>query len=107
MEVHSDMSDRYILHGTEVVPEPDLMAWGKWMEEAERLVRSTEIQGIYVSTVFLGLDHNFGGGPPLVFETMVFDKNDEGGYCERCSTWAQAEIQHTRACEIVREGLKL
>lgn len=25
-----------------------------------------------VSTVFLGLDHAFMGGPPLIFETMIF-----------------------------------
>lgn len=25
-----------------------------------------------VSTVWLGLDHSFGFGPPLIFETMVF-----------------------------------
>lgn len=25
-----------------------------------------------VSTVWLGVNHNFGDGPPLIFETMVF-----------------------------------
>lgn len=25
-----------------------------------------------VSTVWLGLDHGYGGGPPIIFETMVF-----------------------------------
>jgi hypothetical protein len=25
-----------------------------------------------VSTVFLGLNHNYGDGPPILFETMVF-----------------------------------
>jgi hypothetical protein len=29
--------------------------------------------GLRVSTVWLGLDHGFGDGPPLIFETMVFD----------------------------------
>ncbi|UKL15030.1 hypothetical protein hairong_126 [Pseudomonas phage hairong] len=30
--------------------------------------------GRFVSTVFLGLDHGWMGGPPLVFETMIFEK---------------------------------
>jgi hypothetical protein len=49
----------------------------------------------YVSTVFLGLDHRlFGDGPPLIFETMIFPDCD---WCERCSTWTQAEAQHRLA----------
>lgn len=33
----------------------------------------TEVGELRVSTVFLGLDHNFTGkGPPILFETMVF-----------------------------------
>jgi hypothetical protein len=30
--------------------------------------------GYRVSTVHLGLNHNFGKGPPLIFETMIFDE---------------------------------
>lgn len=34
-------------------------------------------QKIWVSTVFLGMDHQFRlGGPPLIYETMVFDQRD-------------------------------
>jgi len=33
----------------------------------------TKVYGVKVSTVFLGLDHNYEQiGPPIVFETMVF-----------------------------------
>lgn len=48
-----------------------------------------------VSTVFLGLDHNFFGGEPRIFETAVF-----GGATEifgRCATWEQAEEMHEQA----------
>lgn len=30
----------------------------------------------WVSTVWLGLDHSFGGDEPLIFETMVFRRKD-------------------------------
>lgn len=35
-------------------------------------------QEIYVSTVWLGLDHSFGWGPPLVWETMAWPEDDPG-----------------------------
>lgn len=34
-------------------------------------------EGIEISTVWLGIDHNFFDGPPLIFETMVFVQLDE------------------------------
>ena len=58
---------RYILVGKKAVPCDDLMTWAKAFEDQEaRKVARTEIgDGVYVSTVFLGLDHSFGQGPPL------------------------------------------
>ena len=44
-------------------------------EENDRVVTQTKLPwGGLVSTVFLCLDHSFGGGRPLIFETMVFSK---------------------------------
>lgn len=37
-----------------------------------RLLSTDLPDGKWVSTVWLGIDHNFGFGPPLIFETMVF-----------------------------------
>ena len=53
-----------------------------------------------VSTVFLGIDHNFGEGKPLLFETMVFGgKLDEE--TERYSTWEEAVEGHNHMVEKV------
>jgi hypothetical protein len=53
---------------------------------------------VRVSTVFLVMNHNHFGGPPILFETMVF-----GGPMDqeqrRCSTWAEAEAQHWEVVE--------
>lgn len=38
------------------------------------LLQTVGAGGRFVSTVFLGLDHSWMGGPPLVFETMIFEK---------------------------------
>jgi hypothetical protein len=38
-----------------------------------RIVRKTRVGNAEVSTVWLGLDFSMLSGPPLIFETMVFD----------------------------------
>ena len=100
------MSDHYILDGHEVVKADDLMSWAKWLETSrdECRVASTGIGDVRVSTVFLGLDHQYGDGPPLLFETMVFAPNE--CYCERCSTWEQAEAEHEKAVAWVNNGMQ-
>src|SRR4051812_15869220 len=37
-----------------------------------QLLAHTRTDGYVVSTIWLGIDHSFGDGPPLIFETMVF-----------------------------------
>ncbi len=93
------MNDKYILDGKNV-KSASLEEWAKWFETAERHVAKTTINdNVNVSTVFLGLDHSFGDGPPLLFETMIFGgKHDQ--YQERFETWEQAETGHQVAVEL-------
>ena len=100
------MTGRYILEGRTPVPCPDLLGWARWLETADRRVALTEHELFRVSTVFLGLDHRFGRGPPLLFETMVFMKTgnpdatdileraDESIDCARYANWEDAELGH-------------
>jgi hypothetical protein len=92
---------KYILFGKTPV-EADLLEWGKWFQDADRHVAQTEIGDFWISTVFLGLDHQFGEGPPLLFETMVFNKDRDDLWCERSSTWEEAEETHQRGVDYVR-----
>ena len=92
---------RYILDGHNPVEEPDLMTWGLWMEHADRRVAHTVQLELSVSTVFLGLDHQYGDGPPLLFETMAFF-NGQSEDQDRYSTWEEAEKGHA---EMVRRVL--
>lgn len=78
---------------------PQRCSWRKWAAAFENLdnrrVALDELtEEIRVSTVFLGLDHNFGGGPPLLFETCVFGLEDN--FMERYTTMAQARAGHAR-----------
>lgn len=95
------MAEHYILEGHEPVPA-DLMTWARWFENAtNRRVAETHVGDMRISTVFLGLDHNFAGGPPLLFESLVFDGTLDGEM-ERYTTWEEAEEGHTRLVNRVR-----
>lgn len=89
-----------------------IRAWGEMMGDKDRrTVAAEEIKNIYVSTVFLGLDHGFGDGPPLLFETMAF-VHDGGDVkydqvCWRYATWDEAERGHRDMCQRIRDGTEL
>ena len=91
----------YILIGQSPVEEPDLLKWAEWFETADRVVAQTDVGPYVVSTIFLGIDHQFGKGPPLLFETMVFIDGDAEDYQRRCATWLGAERQHARMVALV------
>lgn len=60
--------------------------------------------GAWVSTVFLGINHRWGSGPPLLFETMVFWETGRGPELQvRWSTWLEAEEGHQA---IAREAMR-
>lgn len=101
------MSDKYILKGKRVFPCDNLIVWAKWIENNsnKRRVALTKIGDAEISTVFLGLDHSFGVGPRLLFETMVFG-GELAEETNRYSTWREAEQGHKAICQKVRERIE-
>ena len=95
------MSSNYILEGRTPVVCDDLLKWGAWFETADRHVLQTVQDDVRVSTVFLGLDHSFGNGPPLLFESMVFGGPHDQELMDRYSTWEEAEAGHSKMCSAV------
>jgi hypothetical protein len=94
----------------EVVP-CDLMTWARWLEEnrAHRVIVQEDLpHGYKISTVFLGLNHSYFRGPPLWFETMVFEPSDgkpspitgkihklgNEAFCDRYTTLEEARSGH-------------
>lgn len=50
-----------------------LLGWANTEFESRFQKRTDFEDGSWLSTIFLGLDHNYGfGGPPILFESMVF-----------------------------------
>ena len=113
---------KYILDtdGRTPIPCPTLSEWARWFEHADkkRVVGSEDVAldgvEVTVSTIFLGLDHDFESGEPILFETLVFIgksqlSDDENATLEglgsRYRTWDEAELGHADAVQAVKDTL--
>ena len=101
------MADKYILVNGKPSLESDLIKWAKWFEKAdqERIIEKTQIQDVEIPTVFLGLDHQFGSGSPLLYETLVFGGILDGEM-DRYSTYEGAKMGHRSMVAKVIESRK-
>lgn len=95
------MTNNYILDGKTPVLCKDISEWGRAYED-NRVVADDNRGEVRISTIFLGVDQNFGKGPLALFETMIFSSGNE--YQERYETWEQAEEGHKRAVALVEAG---
>lgn len=102
----------YIRHPDgRIVPAPDVLAWGRWFENADRIIVQDELadpvlrETVLISTTFLGFDHSLGrriDPSPILFETMIFG----GRYDQemwRYATEDAARRGHARAMAMVRD----
>ena len=87
--------------------------WAMLFTPLYQLVRQTTIGSYFVSTVWLGIDHNFTRiGPPIIFETMIFwrgegeETDHMDMWMDRYSTEEQARLGHEDALNMVREFYK-
>lgn len=92
-----------------LVPAANLLEWASYMEKARHLrgVARDFVEDVLVSTVFLGLDHSHGFGPPLLYETMTFGADDETGGPWRYPTRAEALAGHAQVVAQVEAALAL
>lgn len=85
--------DKYILVNRLPVAV-DLWTWARWFEDIKnRQIGKDYVGKVEVSTVFLGLNHNWRDGEPILFETMVFGGPLHGDMDRYC-TYAEAERGH-------------
>jgi hypothetical protein len=104
------------LHNGSVVSCPDRSEWVEWVQEnfsrGNHWIVEDEVEGFYISTEFLGINHNVTGtGPPLWFETIVFRSSAKGMLgvkieygTVRYSTMADALAGHIAIREKVKGG---
>lgn len=83
-----------------------LAEWAK-ASEGERHIGQDRVGDAEVSTVWMGLDHQFVvGGPLLIFETMIFG-GDYDEFQWRYSTEEEAAAGHLVVVRDLRKGRKL
>lgn len=75
--------------------------WARSFGE-DRHIASDWVGDVWVSTVWLGMDHGIGG-PPLIFETMIFG-GDHAGEQWRYPTEAAALAGHDQALALVAQS---
>jgi hypothetical protein len=84
--------------------------WAAAIDDEERkVVASEEVEHVFVSTVFIGIDQGYGKGPPLLFETMAF-VHDGGDpkydhVCWWYATWDKAAQGHKSLVRQIRAGV--
>ncbi len=89
------------------------MDWRQKSEDFDyKVIKQENLGKYFISTVWLGLDHNIYGEIPLIFETMIFideDKKEEGNclhlWQERYYTESQAIKGHKDALILVKQAL--
>lgn len=64
-------------------------------------IGSDHVGEAWVSTVWLGLNHAYGNGPPLIFETLVFGGETDGDG-DRYSTRDEARAGHERIVDALK-----
>lgn len=89
----------------------DVLEWARWFETADRVIARDTVGPLEISTVFLGINHSFIGGVPVLWETMIFcaplgseqSIGDEVfGFQDRYTSTLEALEGHARAVAFAR-----
>lgn len=92
-----------------------LEKYGRLLDDPDyKIVQQEDVGPYWVSTVWIGVDHNFfDSGPPIIFETMVFAGSahkDKTGLLEfdmmRYATEEEARQGHFEMVTLVRATLQ-
>ncbi len=107
------MSDYYKLDENKNAIPCSIDEWAecrnKMIKEKSKHVAQETINDKWISTIWIGIDHQWHDkGQPQIFETMIFEDNGKGYeiYCNRYSTWKEAEEGHQKSVEWVKNGCK-
>lgn len=97
------MSEYYDFHGQPISHDQ----WVELFRQPRHVGLWEGEGGISVSTVWLGLNHNWSGGVPLIFETMIFGlphPDEYGEWQTRYATLGEATEGHWRTVNNIIHG---
>ena len=92
----------YILDNNNKPVKSNIIDCGKWLEAnpERKAVKQEHIGDVFVSTVFLGLDHSFQSATPTLWETMIFG-GEYDQYQERYTSYKDALEGHQTALNLL------
>ena len=109
-EITTPIDDRFYRLADRIPVHCTLAEFATWMlDEKNRIVAQSTVNDISVSTVFTGIDQNWGGngGAPILFETMLFGLPDDLQPRWSHSTWDEAmEIHNLLIATLTDYGLE-
>lgn len=100
----------FVLNDDGSVTPCDMETWAATWRRTNKVASAKWLdRDIEVSTVFLGINHAFGDGPPVLFETLVFAPDDSAidGEMERYCTRDEAIVGHNVMVDLVESYLVL
>lgn len=74
--------------------------WKESLSNSNRIVATTKVDGLVISTVFVGIDLGTGEDKPLLFETGVVNRRGETEVYGKSSTWEEAQKRHNMVVAI-------
>jgi len=104
------MHKYYRLSDNNEVEECDADKCEEFLLSGRKIIKQEDVGDYWVSTVFLCIDHNWGFREekrPVVFETMIKNKDKWENYQERYCTYADALNGHNAVVEKLKQGLSL
>lgn len=100
----------FILKGRTPEPTTNYVGWGEALKRLRasdgHIVGRWIHETITVSTVFLGMNHAFAPGAPMLFETCVVHPGISE-VVQRYPTWEQAEAGHKMMVLEIKKQLAL
>lgn len=100
----------YVLDGHEPRRARSVLDWMKWFSCTDRTLARSVIDGIELSTVFIGIDHEFSPhgtryhGRPMLFETAIF-MTSRVVRAVRYPSWDEALAGHCMIVECLQDAI--
>lgn len=86
----------FIFERPDKIIETDRETFTKWINDPKlRILLQDGLEnGLFLSTVFLGLDHAHGGPEPILFETAILDRDYNDLHMKRHKNYQTAAKYH-------------
>lgn len=96
------MSAWYILDSNNKPVAKPTLEVAEWLQNNQdrKIIKQEHIGDIFISTVFLGLDHAWGSNIPVLWETMIFG-GEHDQYQERYTSYEDALEGHKKALTLI------